>query len=153
MLRYLLLTLLASLGLLLPFSKAAYIPKTRPHKALHREVSAANVSQPTRTAELSLPFGIAAPKPFRPRGNPDTKYTSTAEGTFAVVCTIFSAAAFVAFSVTSFQFFIIPALVFAVGAVIFGAIGMKRHKRGFAIAAMVLGFIEIIAAFAVAAAL
>lgn len=93
-----------------------------------------------------------APVPHGHR-NPDDAYNSTIEGRVALISAIFPIISLVAFSITSFPFFIVPMLVFGVIAVVFGAIGMRRRKRGFAIAGFTLGLTAIVAGFAVLAAL
>ena len=87
------------------------------------------------------------------RPNPDDSYLSASEGLVSFAASIFSLAFFVAASLTSFPLFIIPAFMFAVVAVVFGAIGIKRRKRGFALIGLALGLIEIVAGFFILAML
>ena len=56
-------------------------------------------------------------------------------------------AALAAVGITSFSMLIIPVLVFATLATVFGAVGVKRHKPGYAIAGLTLGMLEILGAF------
>jgi hypothetical protein len=85
--------------------------------------------------------------------NPDDIYNSTVEGRIALISAIFPIASLIAFSLTSFAFFLVPVIVFSVIAVVFGAVGIRRRKPGFAIAGFVLGLIGLVAGFAVLAAL
>lgn len=90
---------------------------------------------------------------IRPHTNPDDAYTSTIEGIISLTCVGFVALSLIALSVTSFSFFVIPAIIFSVGAIIFGAIGLKHHKRGNAIVGMIAGLIGLISSFFALAAL
>lgn len=85
--------------------------------------------------------------------NPDDLYNSTIEGRIAFVCSLFSIASLIAFSLTSFPFFLVPVVAFAVLAMAFGTVGYRRRQRGFAIAGFSLGFIFMVWGFALIAAL
>ncbi|MEO6834145.1 MAG: hypothetical protein ABI378_15680 [Chitinophagaceae bacterium] len=81
----------------------------------------------------------------------EDRYYSSIEGMVAFTSTILSLACFIALSITSVQFFIIPALAFATLATVLGTVGLTRMKPGYAIIGLVVGLIEIVAGFAVLA--
>ncbi len=54
---------------------------------------------------------------------------------------------FAALGITGAGFFIIPILVFATAAAVFGAIGFRRLKSGYAIIGLILGLLTIVGGF------
>ena len=79
--------------------------------------------------------------------NPQDRYNITTPGTFSLVCAALGLAFIAGVGATSFSLLVIPVFIFAALATVFGAIGVKRHKPGYAIAGMTLGLLEIVGGF------
>ncbi|MBS1616181.1 MAG: hypothetical protein JST06_08710 [Bacteroidetes bacterium] len=107
-------------------------------------------AQPTEYLPNSWPLNDDRPRKHK---NPDDLYNSNIEGRVALVSSIFSAAALLAFSLTSFPFFLVPVVAFSVFALVFGTVGFRRRQRGVAVAGFSLGFIFLVWGFALIAAL
>jgi hypothetical protein len=147
--------LLAILIFLAPEASALFHQhKTTPESSVRSSQPAQQQAQIFEYTASSYP-AIQEAQHFYPKRhvNPDDSYRSTLEGTISVVCAAFSLLFFVAVSAASFPLFLIPAFVFAVAATVFGAIGIKRHRRGFAILGLALGLLEIIGGFFIASQL
>lgn len=108
-------------------------------------------SRTTLNATYKTGNFYTGPRVGRHRPTDEDRYYSSIEGMVAFTSTILSLACLIALSITSVQFFIIPALAFATLATVLGAVGLKRMKPGYAIAGLVVGLIELVAGFAVLA--
>ena len=82
-----------------------------------------------------------------PRQNPYDRYIDTSSGTISLICAALALVCIGGVAITSFSLLLIPVFLFATLAAVFGAIGVKRHKPGYAIAGMTLGMLEIVAGF------
>jgi hypothetical protein len=94
---------------------------------------------------------LKGPRHRRRRLNPQDRYNVTTEGIFSVMCSILMLVSFTALALTSFPFFIVPAFIFAGLATVFGAIGIRRRKPGYAMIGMGLGILGMVAGFIVLA--
>lgn len=95
-------------------------------------------------SELHAVWQNFGPRKKRHRPTDEDRYYSMSQGITAFASVFLSLASFVAFALTGVEFFIFPALIFAGISVILGAVGMKRMKPGYALAGMILGFLELI---------
>ena len=70
---------------------------------------------------------------------------------FSLVCTMLSLVSLAALGITLFELLVIPVFIFALLAAVFGAIGIRRHKPGYAITGLVLGILAMVGGFIVLA--
>jgi hypothetical protein len=129
----------------------------QPANAVFRAPRQARTEQAATTpAQGNLQPDQPAPStsPFRekrrlrgPRLNDQDRYNITTPGTFSLVCAALGLAFIAGVGITSFGLLVIPVFIFATLATVFGAIGIKRHKPGYAIAGMSLGLLEIVGGF------
>ncbi|MBS1644858.1 MAG: DUF4190 domain-containing protein [Bacteroidetes bacterium] len=104
-----------------------------------------NTGNTTRSiAELHTHWQNFGPRKKRHHPNDEDRYYNMSQGITAFTSVFLSLASFVAFALTGVEFFIFPALIFAGISVVLGAVGMKRMKPGYALAGMILGFLELI---------
>ncbi len=68
-------------------------------------------------------------------------------GVLSIVSGIFPVLAYTAFSLTFFPFFLIPGFIFSTAALVLGAKGLKRPKKGYAIAGLSMGILELLSGF------
>jgi hypothetical protein len=86
-----------------------------------------------------------------PRLNPDDRYNIVTEGVFSFVCALLSLVCLAAAGITSFPILVTAVFLFGILAAIFGAIGIRRIKPGYAIIGLVLGILAITGGFMVLA--
>lgn len=131
-------------------AQAAALKELRPVRFYQEQHSVRHQAHVSRTVAPTHTPGTFGPRIHK---NPDDLYNSTVEGRIAFISSLFSVVSLVAFSLSSFSFFIVPVIVFGIIAIVFGAVGIRRRKRGFAVAGLALGMLGLIAGFAVLATL
>ena len=134
--------------LLLSFCEPANALLRRQHAAAVKSQTESTSS--TNTA-YKFDYSYDGPRVRKHHPTDEDRFYSSIEGIVAFTSTILSLACLIALSITSVQFFIIPALAFATLATILGAVGIKRMKPGYAIVGLIVGLIELVAGFAVLA--
>lgn len=78
---------------------------------------------------------------------PLQRSNSTSESYASLIGLIAAAVCFIAFGLTGMGLFLIPIFAFATFAIVMGAIGIHRMKRGYALAGLIGGFLSIVAGF------
>ena len=140
--RYLILLILALL--LIPPSNAIIIskrPEDRARRGDHERLPKAR----ERMAQAGYTFfRVADHRTGKHHPDAYRRSFSTSEGIFSAICAAFSLISLAALALTSSQLFIIPAIGFAVAAVVFGCIGIKRVQPGYAIAGLLTGILAIL---------
>jgi hypothetical protein len=65
----------------------------------------------------------------------------------SIISAIVPIAAYAAFSLTFFPFFLIPGFLFSIASMVLGATGFRRPRNGYAIAGFTMGSLDLLAGF------